>query len=165
MLDVVQVALRNIFEPMAQGERDIYIRFLRTQFESDASECVETPSVEADGKPSKGGRRYFRKGARLPYYLKVIQSYDETKKGGYCFDGPFISEDALDTVTFGAPVLVGTNASPKKYALAKVDRHAELTFGGPTGEIINVKGVRLVCVSSDVQELIDALKAFGPLKS
>ena len=164
MLDVVQVALKNIFEPMAQSEREMYISFLRTQFESSALRDKETPKVVDGYHRRRGARSAGRKGKEL-YYMKVIESVDETKKGAYAFDGKFISTRDLPHLEADLPVLIGTYSTPKKYALAKTCIACLCEFEGAEKEQIRVDGLRLVCVDADIQVLIDTLKRFDHLKS
>jgi hypothetical protein len=164
MVDVVQIALRNIFEPMTQNERLAHIRFLRTHFESTPTEGETTPSVGGKTHSSKSAPKTSRRGG-LPFYIKAIEGIDETKSGGYCIVGPFVQPSKLGELLYSSQILIGTKSSPKKYCLAKVNPTEGLTFSDADGREITVSGAEMVSIHTDVKELISALKRFAPLKS
>lgn len=164
MVNVVERALKNIFEPMDQIERDAHIQFLRTHFESTPRDVGPTHKVSTKHPPVKAARIAGRKGI-LPYYVKWITGLDETKAGGYCFEGSFVQPSKVRELVVGTPLLIGTKASPKKYCLAKVNPMAALTFTDAEGRDIRVEGAEMISLHTDVKELIDTLKALALLKS
>lgn len=164
MLNVVERALRNIFEPMTQDERTAHILYLVTHFESTPTGGTDAPTAGAMHPPVKPARRWAKKGV-MHYYIKQITGLDETKKGAYCFGGPFVPLNKVSELVTGTPLLVGTDASPKKYCLAKANEAAALTFTDAEGREITVNGAEMILLHTDVKELIDALKALHLLKS
>jgi hypothetical protein len=164
MMNVVERALTNIFEPMAQTERDAHIRFLRTHFESTPTEAGIAPKEGTKHPPVKAARVGGRRGG-LPYYIKWITGLDETKTGGYCFEGSFVQPSRVRDLDPGTPLLIGTKSSPKKYCLAKAAGGGALTFTDAEGRDIRVAGAIMISLHTDVKELIDTLKALHLLKS
>lgn len=163
-MNVVERALINIFEPMAQNERDAHIQFLRTHFESTPTGLAISPKASSKHPPVKAARVGGRRGT-LPYYIKWITGLDETKTGGYCFEGSFVQPSRVVDLANGTPLLIGTKASPKKYCLAKATAGAALTFTDAEGRDIRVEGAIMISLHTDVKELIDTLKALHLLKS
>lgn len=164
MMNVVERALINIFEPMTQSERCAHISFLRTHFESTPTGAESVPKVSAKAPAVMAARKAARRGA-LPYYVKWITGIDETKTGGYCFEGSFVQPSKVRDLVNGTPLLIGTKASPKKYCLAKANPMAALTFTDAEGREIRVEGAEMISLHTDVKELIDTLKALALLKS